>query len=98
MGVDERYAGPMDALRTLDDLRAWLDTLNPSDRVASCRLLADTKTSAMLGQIADETVYEATRTQRAQDVAEQFGLTPRQVQRAVANHNARARTAATLAA
>jgi hypothetical protein len=78
-------------IRTREELTAWLDQLSPADRVATCRLLADTHTTGALSALADAAVYEATRHDKAAAVAEQYDLTPRQVQRAVANHNERVR-------
>lgn len=78
-------------IRTRDELSAWLDQLPPADRVATCRFLADTHTTGALSALADATVHEATRHERAAIVAEQYALTPRQVQRAVASHKERTR-------
>lgn len=78
-------------IRTRDELTAWLDKMTPADRVATCRLLADSHTTGTLSALADALVHEATRHDKAAAVAEQFALTPRQVQRAVANHNERVR-------
>lgn len=79
---------------TREDLIAWLDTLPPADRVATCRMLGDTHTTGALAALADATVYAATRTGRAERVAADLDLTVQQVNRAVRNHNARARAAA----
>jgi hypothetical protein len=79
---------------TLDDLRAWLDGLQPAERVHLARLLADTRTAGELAAMADATIYELTRHARSVDVAGQLGLSERQVRRAVEQHCARARAAA----
>lgn len=75
---------------------AWLDQLTPADRVTVCRLLADRSTYGTLAALADATVYEATRGAKAAEVAQAYGLTARQVQRAVANYNERMKTDATV--
>lgn len=78
-------------IRTRDELTAWLNEMTPADRVATCRLLADSHTTGALSALADALVHEATRHDKAAVVAEQYALTARQVQRAVANHNERVR-------
>lgn len=72
----------------------WLDQLTPADRVTVCRLLADRGTVGTLAALADATVYDATRSAKAAEVADAYGLTGRQVQRAVASHNERQRATA----
>jgi hypothetical protein len=80
--------------RTLADLRTWLGEFPPAERVHLARLLADTRTIGELAAIADATIYELTRDASSTDVAQQLGLSAKQVKRAVEQYYTRARATA----
>jgi hypothetical protein len=77
--------------RTVEDLLAWLDELPPLERVHLARLLADTKTTRDLAAAGDATIHALTREATAAAVAEQLGLSAKQVKRAVEQHYSRLR-------
>lgn len=76
-----------------DTLMTWLAALSDADRVRTARLLGDTKTTGEMARLADATVFELTRHATAPAVAQQLGLSIKQVRRAVENHAARQRSA-----
>lgn len=81
--------------RTVDDLLAWLWELAPAERVHLARLLGNTKTAGAVAAVGDATIHALTRATAAAEVADQLDLSAKQVKRAVEQHFARQRAAAT---
>ncbi len=70
----------------LAELLAWLNALPPPERIHTARLLADRRTAATIGAMADGLVYEMTRAATHAEVAQQLSITPRSVRSAVTSY------------
>lgn len=81
-------AVPTPAIAELAEAIAALDTLDDTDRIAAARRLA-VSAPQVLARHADEWTYDATRTTQQHTVARRLGVTPSQIERAIARHRQR---------
>lgn len=77
---------PVDDIRSDDDLLEYIRSLPLPERARLGRMLANNKTVAALGAIADEAIFLMTRDRSWAEVAKELGISVAMVNKAVSRH------------